>query len=66
MKLHELKRGDRFIAKYYNEQTQDLVLEIAGQFLGMDGHHGKILLDGVSAVSYLDSMIDVEKLEEEG
>lgn len=47
MKFYELKKGERFKAEFYNQETMELEHTITGTFIKMDGVYGQCVLDGV-------------------
>ena len=61
MKLHELNKGDRFIAKFYNPDTDELVLTISGEFISIDGMYAIVALDGLKDCQNLSIDLEVEK-----
>lgn len=61
MKLYELQKGDRFIAKFYDQKTDMLIMTICGEFIAIDGIYGVVALDGVKEHQFFNIDLEVEK-----
>lgn len=63
MKLCELEKGNKFKVVLFKDCIEFKTEIIKGEFLGMDGMYGKVLLDGFEEIQYLLARIEVEKIK---
>ena len=61
MKLYQLQKGDRFIAKFYDQKTDILIMTICGEFISIDGMYGVVALDGIKEHQFFSIDLEVEK-----